>query len=196
VTASSPATFGKYSIRNNQADAIVRDDTGSVTAEAAFDLAILGNGYFVVRDPETNECRATQAGRFSVDENGYLLAGAGARLQGRIGGDLSPMGDLQIDAAGLPPGSIPRSTMLCYTIDDWGKISVQLSDGSCFLCGQIMLQNFQDPQALINEGNDLYSNLSAAGPLPALAAPGSSGLGAIQSGVLELSIAEPMSWVG
>ena len=136
----------------------------------------------------------TQAGHFSVDENGCLVTGAGARLQGRIGGPGSALGDLQVNAAALPPGSVPGSSMLCYAIDDRGKITVQLSDGAAYLCGQILLQNFQDPQALINEGNDLYSNLSAAGPLPDLAAPGSKGLGVIESEVLELACGEETNW--
>lgn len=194
MTASFPSTVRECASRQNQGDVIGRDNAGGDADGAALDLAILGNGYFVARDPETNESFATQTGHFSVDENGYLLAGGRARLQGRTGGGLSPLGDLQINAAGLPPGSIPSSTMLCYTVDEWGKITVQLSDGAWFLCGQVMLQNFEDPQALISEGNDLYSNMFAAGPLPALAAPGSNGLGAIQSGALELSNAGQRSW--
>jgi len=187
VTASSPSTVREHAACQNQRDVIGPDNSSRLVAGAALDLAIMGNGYFVVRDPATDECYATQAGYFSVDENGCLLTGAGARLQGRIGGALSTVGDLQINAAGLPPGSIPDFTMVCYTIDEWGKITVQLSDGAWFSCGQVMLQDFQDPQALISEGNDLYSNMSAAGPLPALAAPGSNGLGIIQSGALELA---------
>jgi flagellar hook protein FlgE len=187
VTASSASTVCERAACQNQRDAIGCDHAGRLVAGAALDLAIMGNGYFVVRDPVTNECHATQAGHFSVDGNGCLLTGAGARLQGCVGGSLSTVGDLQINAAGLPPGSIPGTAMVCYTIDEWGKITVQLSDGAWFLCGQVMLQDFQDPQALISEGNGLYSNLSAAGPLPALAAPGSNGLGVIQSGALELA---------
>jgi flagellar hook protein FlgE len=193
VTRSFYASFGKYVVRQNQTDSVIREELNNYGDGACLNLAIMGNGYFVVRDPETNEFRATQVGHFDFDEDGHLLTVCGARLQGRTGGDLSPMGDLQINAAGLPAGSIPRSTMLCYTIDDWGKISVQLSDGSNFLCGQVMLQNFQYPQALINEGNDHYSNLSNASPLPALAAPGTNGLGTIESSVLELSVAERTS---
>ncbi len=184
----------EHAASQNQRDVIDRDDANGLVAGAALDLAIMGNGYFVVRDLVTDGRYATQAGHFSVDGNGYLLTGAGARLQGRIGGALSTVGDLQINAAGLPPGSVPGSTMVCYTIDEWGKITVQLSDGAWFLCGQVMLQDFQDPQALISEGNDLYSNMSAAGPLPALAAPGSNGLGIIQSGALELASAGQTSW--
>ena len=194
MTAFPVSTVRERAARQNQREGTGRDDASRDSAGAAIDLAILGNGYFVVRDPESNERQATQAGHFSVDGEGYLLTGTGARLQGRVGGVLSSLGDLQIHAAGLPPGSIPGSAMLCYTIDDWGRIAVQLSDGAYFLCGQVMLQNFQDPQALISEGNDLYSNLSAAGPLPALAAPGSNGLGVIQAGVLELSHTGQTSW--
>lgn len=149
----------------------------------------MGNGYFVVRNPESNEYRATQVGRYTVDSEGYLLSETGWRLQGRSGGELSSVGDLQVNAAGGVAGSIPRSAMLCYTVDDWGKITVQLADGSYYTCGQVMLQNFQDPQALIHEGHYLYSNLTAAGPLATMEAPGSNGLGIIQSGVLELAIA-------
>ena len=54
--------------------------------------------------------------------------------------------------------------------------------------------DFRDPEALISEGNNLYSNMSAAGPLPAMAAPGRSGLGSIQWGVMELSHAGSASW--
>jgi len=158
------------------------------------DLAILGNGFFVVRDPETNDIYATQGRHFSLDENGYLVTGTGARLQGRINGFLSMLGDLQISAGDLPPTSGSPPALLCYSIDAWGKITMHLTDGTSFLRGQVMLQNFEDPQALIKEGNDLYFNMAAAGPLPALAPPGSHGLGTIQSEVLEFSRAESTNW--
>ena len=159
------------------------------TAGVALDLAILGNGFFVVRDAETQQSFVTQSGHFRIDENGFLLSGGRTRLQGRIGGDRSTLGDIQMIAAGLALDSIPGSAMLCYTIDDRGRITAHLSDGESYMCGQIMLQNFEDPQALVSERNDLYSNLTAAGPLPDLAAPGSHGLGALQPTVLELSSA-------
>jgi flagellar hook protein FlgE len=49
------------------------------------------------------------------------------------------------------------------------------------------LQNFQNPQALVKEGNNLYSGMAAAGPLAQIEAPNTNGLGTIQSGALELS---------
>jgi flagellar hook protein FlgE len=68
-----------------------------------------------------------------------------------------------------------------------GVITVNLSDGTSFARGQVLLQNFTDPQALTSVGNNLYSNMANAGGLAAPGAPGSGSLGTIQSGALELS---------
>ena len=56
---------------------------------------------------------------------------------------------------------------------------------------QILLQRFSDPQALLKQGNNLYSGLGSAGPLggttPRAETPGTNGLGNIESSALELS---------
>jgi flagellar hook protein FlgE len=184
MSTSRPSTVRGVEVCQNQPDA----------AGAANDLTILGNGFFVVRDPSNNTSYVTQTGCFNLDAKGYLVTDTGARVQGCTDGALSSLGDIQINATDLPPTSAPGSAMLCHSIDECGKITVHLSDGSSFLRGQIMLQNFQEPQALVCEGNRLYSNMSDAGPLPAFADPGSNGLGAIQAGVLEFANAGPMSW--
>src|SRR5208282_6630597 len=41
------------------------------------DLAISGNGFFIVRDTVTSAQYATRAGDFSVDANGYLITDTG-----------------------------------------------------------------------------------------------------------------------
>jgi flagellar hook protein FlgE len=46
------------------------------------DLAIIGPGFFVVRDTNSSVCYATRAGAFYVDLNGYLINYAGMRVQG------------------------------------------------------------------------------------------------------------------
>jgi flagellar hook protein FlgE len=168
--------------------------TANPEVSAACELTILGNGFFVVRDPASKTTYATQAGHFSLDAKGYLVTVTGARVQGRTNGALSTLGDIQIHVADLSSNFAPAPVMENYFIDEQGKITVQLSDGSSFLRGQIMLQNFQDPQALVCEGNQLYSNMSVAGPLPTLAVPGSNGLGVIQAGALELSSAERLDY--
>lgn len=161
--------------------------TGVVT-----DLAISGEGYFVVRDLITNAQFVSRAGDMRLDANGYLVTPNGMRVQGYSDAALTTMGDLKIDTTGMPSTSDPSATMKSYSIDLDGKINVKLSDGTEFARGQILLQLFQDPQALIKEGNNLYSGISTAGPLggagsPTPAAPGTNGLGRIESGALELS---------
>src|SRR5208282_3319666 len=100
---------------------------------------------------------------------------------------LSTTGPIQINTTGMPSTSNPNATMTSYTINPQGIITVNLSDGTSFSRGQVLLQNFTDPQALTNSGYNLYSNMSNAGPLAGLTAPGASSLGTIQSGALELS---------
>jgi flagellar hook protein FlgE len=194
MSTSSQSSARSFLARKCQVDLIDSLIARMDSTGATFILAISGNGFFVVRDPKSDKTFVTQARHFYIDENGHLLTPAGARLQGRIGPGLKEVGDLRVSAAGLPQGTVPNSVMLCYSIDDWGKITVHMADGASFLCGQIVLQNFSEPQALVNEGNQLYSNFDAAGPLPALATPGSNGLGTIQAGVLELSSAGPLHW--
>jgi flagellar hook protein FlgE len=156
------------------------------------DLAISGNGFFVVRDPINSNTFVTRAGDFRVDENGFLVTNDGLRVQGYSDANLSAIGDIQIDTTGMPPTSDPGATLVSFAIDSEGKVNVSLSDSSQFVRGQILLQNFSDPQGLMKEGNNLYSGIGAAGPLggalnPTPAPSGTNGLGRIQAGALELS---------
>ena len=173
---------------------IGRDYAGLDDACAVNEIAVIGNGFFILRDPATNERFAAQAENFSLDCHGFLVTGAGARLQGRINSATKTIGDLQINATGSPASAAPEAAMLCYSIDARGQITVHLSDGTSFVRGQIMLQDFQDPEALVSQGNNLFSNLSAAGPLPAMSPPGKNGLGTVHWGVLEFSQAGSTNW--
>jgi flagellar hook protein FlgE len=47
--------------------------TGYQTTTNPTDLAVSGNGFFVVKDPNTNAQYYTRAGNFSIDKNGYLI---------------------------------------------------------------------------------------------------------------------------
>lgn len=156
------------------------------------DLAITNSGFFVVKDPISDVQYVTRAGDFSVDENGFLVTNAGMRVQGFNDSGLSTIDDILIDTSGMPSTSDPAATMVSFAIDTEGKVNVNLSDGTQFVRGQILLQNFSNPQGLMKEGSNLYSGIGAAGPLggatsPTPAAPGTNGLGKIQSGALELS---------
>src|SRR5581483_1848609 len=157
------------------------------TTGISSNLAIAGNGFFMVRDTTSNAQYATRAGAFSVDQNGYLVTDTGERVQGFSDSALSTLGDVKIDTTGMPATSDPNARVSSFSVNGQGKVTVNLSDGTSFVRGQVMLQNFQDPGALINQGNNLYSNMAEAGPLVAIEPPGMFGLGNIQSGALELS---------
>lgn len=151
------------------------------------DLAVSGEGFFMVKDAVSGTEFATRAGDFRLDANGYLVTNAGLRLQGYNDAALGATGDLLVDGTGRPATASPTATVSAFNIDAEGKVNVRLSDGSEFVRGQVLLQTFRDPQALMKEGNSVYSGLNAAGPLAAAQAPGTNGLGRIQAGSLELS---------
>ena len=149
------------------------------------DLAISGNGYFMVKNPTDGTVYATRAGEFRWDDNGYLVTQDGYRVQGLNGGAL---GDIQ-QAQTLPPGVKRQST----TIDESGNVTEFYSDGTTAQTNQLLLKNFSDPSALMKEGNNLYSGFSAAGAINGTTLddtndkPNQGGLGKIQSNALELS---------
>jgi flagellar hook protein FlgE len=158
------------------------------------DLAIDGDGFFMVQDPVSGIEYATRAGDFRLDSNGYLITNKGLRVQGYSAGDNQPgatRGDIQIDDSLAPATTDPTATMTTFSIGRDGTVNVHMSDGTEFMRGQILLQRFSDPQALLKEGDNLFSGIAAAGPLggatPTAAVPGTSGLGAIESSALELS---------
>ena len=55
------------------------------TTNGALDLAISGNGFFVVRDPLSNSLRYTRAGEFHLDSAGQMVNPGGQILQGSAG---------------------------------------------------------------------------------------------------------------
>jgi len=159
---------------------------GSLSATGVqSDLAINGNGFFVVKDPSSGNTFVTQDGEFTVDPNGYLVTTNGMRVQGYTDAGLTTQGDVQINNTGAPNND--TSVVQGYTIGIDGKVSVLLADGTSFTRGQILLQNFTDPQQLVKVGDNLYSGQSLAGELSAPGAPNANGLGAVQSGYLEMS---------
>lgn len=93
--------------------------------------------------------------------------------------------DAQVSAAA------PR--LQSFTVDKNGKAVAFMSNGDTFTRGQILLQGYSDPSALVKEGNNLFSGMSSAGALGGLNlsatnnSAGTNGLGHIQSGTLELS---------
>jgi len=150
------------------------------------DMAISGNGFFVVKDSVSGASYATRAGDFQIDSSGYLVTSSGMRVQGYTDAALTTVGDIKIDNNnGATPA--PTAAVQSWTFGTDGKISVTLSDSTTFTRGQVLLQNYTSPQSLIKQGDNLYANLTAAGPLAAMAVPNTNGVGYIKGQALESS---------
>jgi flagellar hook protein FlgE len=149
----------------------------------ASQAAINGSGFFEVQDP-TNAANTfvTRDGQFQVNSAGFLVTASGDYVLGT---------NASTGATGVPipvqtdPAKAGLVNMLSYTIDSTGNIDVSQSDGSTYVAGQILLTSVTDPQQLVSQGNNLYSNYGAG----TLAAPDSagSGLGQIDGSSLESS---------
>jgi flagellar hook protein FlgE len=165
--------------------AVVRTNTPT-------DLAIAGEGFYIVRDPITELQFATRSGAFRVDTNGYLVTDTGLRVQGFSDGALATRGDVMINDVGRPPEISATAKMVGFAFDPKGQVKIKLDDGTEYTRGQVLLQKFSDPQALTKEGLSLFTNIGAAGPLggsesPTAEQPGTNGLGKIEMGSLEIS---------
>ena len=121
---------------------MVRDtDQGPMTkTDAPMDLAISGDGYFVV-DTEFGP-RYTRLGRFQVDANSQMVTSDGYAVQGTDGPIFVPPDDGEV--------KIARD----------GTIS---TDGGPL--GRVQLVRFEDEQALRHAGSGLY--IADEAPLPA-----------------------------
>ena len=144
-------------------------------------LAIIGNGYFRLRNPVDGSRLVTRNGVFDLDTTNFLVTSNGLRVQGFNDVTLTNQGDLRIDATS---GNASASSV-SFNVDGHGHINVKLSDGSTFVRGQILLQNFGAPYLLKTNQDGNFTNLDAAVPLPP-AAPGTQALGNIQGGALEV----------
>lgn len=74
------------------------------------DLAISGNGFFVVRDPRTNGIYYTRAGQFHLDAGGRLVNASGLVLQGTAG-------DIVIGVSPTAPAQATSNLSLQLNLD-------------------------------------------------------------------------------
>jgi flagellar hook protein FlgE len=148
-------------------------------------MALNGNGFFMVKDPTTSQEYVTRDGNFTVDPNGYLVTSNGLRVQGYTNSTDTTIGDIQITNANSPGGD--TSAVQSYSFNSDGQLNVLLADSTQYVGGQILLQNFTSPTQLTSVGNNLFTGITDAGPLAAAVAPNTNGLGTIVTGSLELS---------
>ena len=134
---------------------------GAITpTEIETDLAIRGDGFFLVRDTNSSELFATRAGTFLRDAGGYLVTYNGDRLQGYSDPGLSIPGDVTIDAGDSAALGIPQG--YCFNAD--GSIDVWLADGTAFVSSQVCVFTFTRPELLIATNYGRYSGVVQAEP--------------------------------
>lgn len=83
------------------------------TTDNGLDMAISGNGFFVVSDGQQDFY--TRAGEFGYDTEGYVVNGAGLRVQGYSGDGVAlsaALGDIKI-----PTGDIPGTATANVVVD-------------------------------------------------------------------------------
>lgn len=74
--------------------------------ESGLDLAIEGDGFFILQEPGDDTLYYSRAGAFELDENSYLVSAEGLRVQGYLldeNGEVIPgeLSDIQIPDTGL-----------------------------------------------------------------------------------------------
>jgi flagellar hook protein FlgE len=138
------------------------------------DLAINGNGFFLVQDSNQNTY-VTQDGTFGLNSSGTLVTTGGLSVLSATGKPIT-----------LPLTNATGSPMTGWTVNSTGVITVTYADTTTAVAGQLGVENFTNPQALVSQGDNLYNNMANAGP-GGVVNPGSNGTGTITQGALELS---------
>lgn len=97
------------------------------TTESNLDMAIEGEGFFIVSPPDDQNNYYTRAGAFRFDGEGFLVNAEGYRVQGRKfndEGDILPgdPADIQLENRGLVAGKISDEITLNTNLDSRAEL--------------------------------------------------------------------------
>jgi len=135
------------------------------TTENSLDLAIAGDGYFQIAQPD-GTIAYTRDGNFNLDNAGQIVTGSGQLLQ--------------------PPITVPANAS-SVTIGQDGTVSVELqAGGGAQVLGQLQLARFINSAGLQAMGQNLLKETPASGA-PQVGNPGADGIGVLMQGALEAS---------
>jgi flagellar hook protein FlgE len=179
----------------------------------ATDLAIQGNGFFVVYDGIKN--MYTRDGSFTLDKNGFLVTSEGLKVRGQRNKEIADDGTIPTELKSgtptfdpdnpAPPAKlavgalkdiiIPRKTkvdgstdeieLTSFSIEKDGTVKALYGDKSVIV-GKVVLSNFQNPMGLEKTGGNLYINTSNSGD-PSIGFASDPGYGTVEQGFLEMS---------
>ena len=129
----------------------------------SLDVAIKGPGFFQIQMPD-GSTGYTRDGAFQTDASGQIVTNAGYVLQ---------------------PGITIPATATAVTISDLGVVQATLaSQVAPQTLGTIQLASFINPAGLDPKGGNIFGETAASGTANA-AAPGASGHGTLQQGMVE-----------
>lgn len=92
------------------------------TTESNLDVAVEGEGFFIMKEPGDDTAYFSRAGAFRFDDNGYLINPEGYRVQGKLfdaNGVLVPgdADDIQVVNTGLVDGNVTSEVTLNTNLD-------------------------------------------------------------------------------
>ena len=136
-----------------------------IQTQNAFDLAISGEGFFQILQPD-GTIAYTRDGGFKVSGEGVLVNSSGYRLQ--------------------PELAIPQNAQT-ITIGADGTVSIQaFGEAQAQTIGQIQLARFLSPTGRQAIGENLFRETTSSGP-PQVGIPSQQGNGQLIQGALESS---------
>ena len=141
-----------------------------VNTENTLDLAIQGDGFFVVELP-SGETAYTRSGNFQLSPDGLIVTADGYTVS---------------------PGITVPQDAIDISINAEGQITAKI-EGQIELAdlGQLDLASFVNPAGLSAIGNNLLVETEASGTA-VVGTPGSDGFGTLQQGFLESSNVNPV----
>lgn len=205
ATAGSAASGGTNPSQIGYGSQVGSIDTmmsrsGFASTGNALDMAIAGEGFFMVQDPSGN-ISYTRAGIFTIDNDGYLVDSAGNFVLGRVNpsGTTTPtnftpytpsdIGDLKkiqilIEDDGGKEQTVANLTSLAFTTK--GEIvGIHPTHGILYF-GILEVGLFDNPSGLLASGGTNFSATEASGKVK-IAAPSFDGSGALVTNALEMS---------
>ncbi len=166
---------------------VLHDRGSTERTDRPLDLAIAGEGFFVVYDGTQNYY--TRAGNFSLDADGNLVDANGYMVRGVNWDPADPTTQPAPNgAASLESIQITNFTNYSdLNINKYGIIqAIDTATGDTVELGQIAVAVVPNTQGLLQEGKALYSESKNSG-IPVIGGAGNNSAGFIDAGALEMS---------
>ncbi len=158
--------------------------------DKTFDLAIAGEGFFVVRgDPPREQVSYTRNGAFTVAPDRHVVDTIGSTLQllpVDANGDVTSTAIADAADFVLPPHAPgnPAIALVNVSVGIDGLVTATYADGNNEVLGKIAMASFTSQEGLRPVGDGHWQSTGDSGP-PAIDAATNGPLGTIRSGALE-----------